>query len=507
MFNTSNFNEYTVTVRPNTYAGILATGSFASKTNSACSYILGQEWNVSVVCSGYSGTDVKTINSIVRVNNTQVNWNYMNVSGNVFVDNSVGVISNSNFTDVIVSLSNSNVSFYNVSLINSSFVISNDSVVDVFNTSYNISSFSDSDFRAFNYSTISFSNGTELINLSGSYNSSSGDVSFFDSVSSIFGFFLVANESDSISYSFNPILNFMYFPNTTILSDFTSDKEIVYVPTGLPQWNYSLNVSHQTDFRNYTLLQNITNITDINLSLSRTNVTLLTYENYSFLNLLEGFSEISTGFNLSLPGRYFVSHFVGDLTNPLVLKDSVISSDLEVVGGIAGGEVTSGVYSVVENVTFDVDIPFLTPDVSFDISVNYLDYFNVTDFSSSCSLFIDSVEHSFTNITLSSGVYEYTVSCSSLEVVDKEQSGSLLLSSVLFWDIEQEIAGFYSSEENYFFFYSILSSESIFSRGRFLNDSFDYFSLHNFNTFDSDLDEELFYFNGKINNQELQITN
>jgi hypothetical protein len=70
--------------------------------------------------------------------------------------------------------------------------------------------------------------------------------------------------------------------------------------THIPIWDYSLNTSHMTDFRNYSLLENISNISDVQLSYSNINVTFSNPLNLSDANLTALFAAQNTWFNVSL---------------------------------------------------------------------------------------------------------------------------------------------------------------------------------------------------------------
>jgi hypothetical protein len=105
---------------------------------------------------------------------------------------------------------------------------------------------------------------------------------------------LVSNGTP-VTTTFNFNTEFKYFNESAEI-----DSEIVLYRTHIPIWDYSLNTSHMTDFRNYSLLENISNISDVQLSYSNINVTFSNPLNLSDANLTALFAAQNTWFNVSL---------------------------------------------------------------------------------------------------------------------------------------------------------------------------------------------------------------
>ncbi|WP_146683608.1 hypothetical protein [Limihaloglobus sulfuriphilus] len=454
-FNTSNYDEYTVSVWPVTYAGILASPITASKLNSECVYVPGNNWIIDVFCSGYSGDNWKYFDlntSSFIASNTQVEWNHVNATGNSylfnhttdtitnslfnnisnlsFVGNTNRLLDNITFSDVNISITNASLNISDSSFEDCS-IIAQDAVLYLEDTSLpsSISLRSSSSFEVYSLTNISFTDGQNPVYRSGTFNNSLEETSF-SSTSSVKRYWQTRVNNTELNYTFAFDEDFAYLPNSITISNFTRMQVIQLNSTGLPYWDYSVNGSYQTDFRNYSLLNGIEDISGVKLSVGdNLNITLQTSENYSGLNLSSGFYQTANGFNLSLPGTYTVSMIVGSIESPIILKDGSVTTDLSYTSGNVIGTATAGNYEIVNNVSLSVNIPDRSPGNPFDIEVNYTDYFGQNDRSGNCSLAVDGQDSAFSGVVLGEGVYNYLIECDSPDLPYINQSGEIITSN------------------------------------------------------------------------------
>ena len=456
IFDTSNYDEYTVSVQPVTHAGLLTGTVTASKTNSNCVYVPNTDWTINTYCADYAGDNWKQIymnQSSFIATNTQINWNRVNATGSDFLFNfTTDSISNSIFNgmgnrtiefvgnitrnqsnvsyyNINISLVNTTVTMWDVSFANSSILTNNCSLyLEGMSLPENLTRYPGSQLGIYQRANVTFTDGSTLVWRSGSF-SNELETTPFSSTSFVNQDWLGRVNDTLLSYTFNFDEDYAYLPNTVIISDFSSDTVIQLNATGLLEWNYSINGSHQTDFRNYTLLESIDNISNIKLSLGESvNLTLLSTENLSNLNLSSGLKQTEQGFNLTLPGTYSVDMSVGFFESPLALKDGVLTNDLNYNAGEVTGTIDSGLYEVVENVSFSVDIPQAYPGKSFDITVEYGDYFETISDTDACNISIDNESSFFENIVLGTGTHSYLIECDSPELPYVNQTGEITIS-------------------------------------------------------------------------------
>jgi len=227
------------------------------------------------------------------------------------------------------------------------------------------------------------------------------------------------------NYSFTFDTGFAYFPWSPLYSAFDSETVVTLNRTFLPVWDYVMNGSWQTDFRNYSLLQNISNLSSVRFSYgSRLNVTVPVAYNYSGLNLTgyvqadsAGFTLNGTILNLSAQVSYAFpfSSFVVSPYAGLVLSGSVLS-----------GLVPPGTYTLSRDLNASAFVPSRTvARHPFNVSVTYSNL-NGSYKSSGCTLYVNGSAMAFNDVTLNdSGVYGYSVICSDSKLESINLSGSI----------------------------------------------------------------------------------
>lgn len=236
------------------------------------------------------------------------------------------------------------------------------------------------------------------------------------------------------------------------------------------------------------------------------NITLLTYENLSYLNLSSLFYNTSDGFVLNLSGTWNVSYSTA-LNSPAVFKDGVVNESFTQSGSLFTANITSGVYRFIDDVSFSVAIAdSVVYNESFNVSVTYETVSTGTDFSSGCRLYFDSVESSFSSIRLfSSGFVPYNVTCTGIG--ERNETGYIYVSDKLYFDWKEEI-GLLSVVDRsqttapWLYIFSILN-ESTFIYADNLNQTGEFFSNNSISTKNFALKlNSIYYFNGILLNNK-----
>ena len=233
------------------------------------------------------------------------------------------------------------------------------------------------------------------------------------------------------SYVFTFDTNYQYYPTSQNFTLFGATTQIVLNRTFLPVWDYALNGSFQTDFRNYSLLQSVDSLSDVRLSYGEMlNVTVLGPHNYSSLNLSaflyadDGLIQIADTLGNS---TRFEINFSFPYGSVVVTPDA----NLSIGNGTLFGEVMAGSYQVQRDLVSQVDVPkYAYPNVSFDVGVTYENLNGSIDGISGCTFFVSDTEVGFTGLNFTSpGSYPYQANCSYPGLENVSYSGVLNVSA------------------------------------------------------------------------------
>ncbi len=372
-------------------------------------------------------------NSIFILNNSNVTFIQNNTAVNINSTNSVINLSSGNISGLLI---NSNVNLYNGS--NSSLTLDNSTVL------------------YFQYSNVLFKDdlGSD-INLSG--NISFGTSTFnFVNMSSVSRNFLILNQTNGsllnmVNY-FNLDLNYVYFDPHPVFSDFNETEFIVLNKTHIPSWNYFINGTWQTDFRNYTLLQNISNLSNVHFSIGNYfNLTSLSSWNYSDKDLTSFIQKVNnsfyindtlvnTSFNVSLGLNEVYPHM------KIIPAGSILSINNEVLNAYvpAGGN-----YSVVHDLIFEDNIPkYSLQRTPFNISINYSNYNGSINGLSGCALalsngiFFSSGEFGFNDITINDSQANYTLTCNFPGLDSATKTGMIFAKNIFGFENKTKLDSF-----------------------------------------------------------------
>ncbi len=222
-----------------------------------------------------------------------------------------------------------------------------DSVVHNYNNTILVIDNTDSVINTYNLTEVLFVDDANTpVSISGRYKNSVQDVSF-TLKQNITDWILTTNGTDVIT-TFEFDTEYKYFNESVVFLS----SPIVLKRTFIPLWNYSLNNSHMMDFRNYSLLENIFSLTNVRLSRSNVNVTLIDSVNLTSRNLesdfIVGSNFMSFWFNVSVDDSRF------NITFPLSFADNFsvsyngddISADNFSVDGmfLSGSNLSAGYY-------------------------------------------------------------------------------------------------------------------------------------------------------------------
>ncbi|MGM5483283.1 MAG: FG-GAP repeat domain-containing protein, partial [Nanobdellota archaeon] len=396
-FKVPNEDKYVVSFQPNKYSMILANATNKEKEakGADCPYVSNLSCYVNTTGGDYNDVVFTSPNSSFV--GKRVDWNNISASSNLtFINSSAGSeIINSNFSNSNITMFNlpdikfTNCIFDNVNFdVHNSSISIDDSSVDLFLNSstlnssnsvvngsktnstvyvYNGSSNFTEDVYYYNYSIIEFRNSlNELISLNGSYD----DGSF--SGNSLQKWFLVQENSSLKNYSFDFELNYEYFNESRFLPYLNSSNVFVFEETHIPSWNYSWNTSNMIDFRNYSLLSSIDNLSG-NVSLNESDVVLeLEVSDYNFSDLdLESYIDVinSSSFYSNFSNADF--RFYGNFSKTVMIPSNNFSVDSVSVFG----NVSNGSYYFVSNTNFVNDLPSENfRNINFSEFVNYSHY-------------------------------------------------------------------------------------------------------------------------------------
>jgi hypothetical protein len=177
--------------------------------------------------------------------------------------------------------------------------------------------------------------------------------------------------------------------------------------TFIPDWDYAVNGSFQTDFRNYSLLANISNVTAL-LSVGAFNVTVT--GNLSSANLT---TYLSAGDDF-----FFINESVLPYNVTIAFpwnESSLVTVPESGLSGTLTGVVAPGFYQVYPDVNASITFPVVYTNTSFSPEVVYTN-FNGTA-SGSCTLSFNNTAYPLENISLDTGAYAYNLTCVGVEPV------------------------------------------------------------------------------------------
>ena len=480
-FNFLNSLKYNITIQPNKYSNILANQVSLSYNPPGCSCPFNQTGAcfISTYCEVSDNiTTAQNITLSNQLGNDRFEWTnivsnayitILNSSSDVFTNfifaNNTFVMENaaaqssfidSTFSNASVLFNLTNVSLENVSLSNTTLNIRNSSIVInnsditinasnselfVYNSTItNTTSFSGSTVHYYNCTTISFIDD-EGSAVSLDYTIKSNDSEFIDidsTGSSISNCFEVAQNQTQYEYTIEFDGDFEYFEYETNYTHFEPTQSIIVTQTNIPTWDYSVNGTHMTNFENYTLLQNVSNLSDVEISIGNgLNVTILDTANYSDVDLTSFVSR--TGNDTVVLNTTFTNHITLALNytpsrRVVVLPDYTLAS---ISANVSTVNVTgSGTYQFASDLNFSHDMPSTIFNNSpINITINFTNYNGsiVVDASANCSIYNGAGFVSQTNAQFRSDV-TLNISCSdsvlgtvsenvSVTVVNQQVSG------------------------------------------------------------------------------------
>jgi hypothetical protein len=487
-FDVLNDNEYEVTFALNRYSMSLTAPKTDSKENDDCLCFFTDSCSIETTCEFDTGSAVNFTASFINITNARVLWRNVRTNATIRLLNLTSTtnfirdsyvfnttlyieygttlaIRNTTFENTTIVISNISVSLtdstatgllilngsknttitsttlQNLSTSNSftgTLVLNNSHIDDALYANGSIRYFNSSEAFALNtganqtyYNCTSFTVlddvGASLV-LTGtdSYGtpfSSSACLPIRDNVSGVV--FI------NYSYVFTFYTNYQYYPTSQNFTLFGATTQIVLNRTFLPVWDYPLNGSSQTDFRNYSLLQSVDSLSDVRLSYGEMlNVTVLGSQNYSSLNL--------SAFLYADDGLIQIADTLGNSTrfaiNYSYPYGSVVvtpEANLSIGNGTLFGEVTVGSYQIQRDLVSQVVIPkYAYPNVSFDVGIVYENLNGSIDGISGCTFFVSDTEVGFTGLNfLNSGSYPYQANCSYPGLENVSYSGILNVSA------------------------------------------------------------------------------
>lgn len=487
-FDVPNDNEYEVTFALNRFSMSLTTPTLGKKENDDCLCFFTDSCSIQTTCEIDTGSAVTFSASTINITNARVLWDTVRTNATIHLRNltsGTNFIRDSYVFNTTLNIENgTTLLIRNTTFVNTTIVIANISVsltdttitgLLIVNGSKNTTITSTT---IQNLSTASSFAGTVKLNNSqvdtalyanGSiryFNSSDSDVlntganqtyyncttfTLLDDV----GASLVLTGTDSYgtpfsssaclpirdnvsgtqftnySYVFTFDTDYQYYPTSQNFTLFGATTQIALNRTFLPVWDYTLNGSFQTDFRNYSLLQSVGSLSDIRLSYGEFfNVTVLGSHNYSSLNL--------TAFLYAGAATFSIANTLGNETlfdvNVSYPHASVVitpDANLSIGNGKLSGEVLSGSYQIQRDLVTQVAVPkYAYPNVSFDVDVVYENLNGSLNGVSGCSFFVSDTEVGFTGLTFTSaGSYPYQANCSYPGLEDISYSGFLNVSA------------------------------------------------------------------------------
>jgi hypothetical protein len=461
-FNLSSFDLYSVDVRLNKY-NMLLTSQTASYVQTPGSLnCLFTELDCNLINSSFSNNNItpflptylrfadatftiankvfldkifenrNTTLSLTNATFSNTTLEFRDSPNNLTLSNVSLSLSQIAIVDANATFQNITQSLTNITLTNSTVVVRNSNLV-LNGTNFTVHAYNATIF----YETtdeaiiVNYYNTTRIrfIDMLGNaitrtYNVSSDLFNLSSTASEIFTDFLVGRNQilNPISISFTE--DFLYFPNNQSNYIFTNETQnLTFIPTGLPVWDYAVNGTNQTDFRNFTLLTTITNLNNTNFSIgSGFNLTFIAPANYSSQN----FSELIVRNNATTITIGFDVPFRASLNTSLTGRVAVLPTYAIAEQTQYGREFFApgaGTYTLVSDAILSVSIPSVVGrNVQTPIAISYRNYNGSIDATDSCTLAITPPDvaplaANLDLLTLSiAGTHSYTVTCTAGEL-------------------------------------------------------------------------------------------
>jgi hypothetical protein len=262
---------------------------------------------------------------------------------------------------------------------------------------------------------------------------------FGDFSSSISKWWLV-NNGNPLVYNFTFDTDYLYFNDSVSIGSFDLVQNISLNETHIPVVDYSVNGSFQTNFRNYSLLRNITNLTNVKFSYGNLlNITFLDNLSYSDLDLTDVLSFNDNSFSVLVNSSFNFSFRSSGVSDSFMVSPINSSPIIKIGDLISGMFLENGTYLFLDDFTFNKTVPLVSPSLrDFSIDVIFLEA--TSDLSSSCVInfsnssgWFEVFDYSkFDSINLVKGVYDWNLSCfgnminqsaiGSIDVVDVDLS-------------------------------------------------------------------------------------
>ena len=413
--NNSDANEYYLKISPNTYAMVLASATEVGKRNAACDFD-ASAGNWIMPATGCVDKENKYYNLSGRTWTINGNYTFTNVSavsGSVVFNGTVNNLTDSNFTGVVANGST-------IRLANS--VMSGTADVSRIELRNSTGSLANIASDVLEYLSVSIIVQTD--------NGSTVTRDFTVDGNAAADEYLIVNNSVTVSYDINFTPSWDYFPCDTARVFDSATEVITCNLTHIPDWDYSVNTSHMTDFRNYTLLENISNISGVNLSREDVNISFTDAINLSDVNLTSLFSSGANWFNNSV-AENFSYQISTNLSDFVVAVGGDVYATTSSSGVVSGTFTSMGRYNFFDNVSFAYSVASeVVAGEAFNVTLSYSDYHG-NSFLNNCSLAFNGTAYNLTNISLSEGLYPWNITCNASALPFRNANGTLQASSFL----------------------------------------------------------------------------
>jgi hypothetical protein len=369
-------------------------------------------------------------------NFTNSNIHFFESTSNLTLNNVIITSSLINITDANATIQNSIISqdstMYGenavITVRNTNLTITGDNVIIHAHNATIINAGTNIEINTYNTTTLRFVD-TLGNTITRTYNITSALYNLTGTASSVLSSFLVSRNDVLNAFSLLFFEDFLYFPNNQSEYSFIdAEQTLVFERTGLPNWNYDINGSRQTDFRNFELLTQIESLPQANFSIGEgLNITFTQPANYSGLDFTQ------------LIGRPSLnSVYIGFEHNFTVSLNHSPSERVVILPGFTLAEVgdnnitfsgnTTGTYAIVSDIVFSVSIPGIVPFESDEsLEIVYQNYNGSINEIETCTINIGdtslhTLEEPFKDLSV--GQHTYVVNCIGDELPTRTQSGT-----------------------------------------------------------------------------------
>jgi hypothetical protein len=485
-FDLSNFDLYTIGVALNKY-NMLLTEQISFVQTPASIECLYVEYDCGLITSTFENDNTSTFVTknikladvnfftlrnfslfdttfeITNATLTFMNMTFENLSIVSFENTKNLTMTNSSLIDATIALRNANATLTNVTHANLTINASN-AVITVYNTNVNITG-TNITINAFNSIVTTFGE-TENITInsyvrsqisfvdqlgnfiSRTYNLTSDLFNLSTTAGTIFTDFLIGRNEVINVFSLEFVEDYLYFPNNKTTYDIiNATQNITFISTGLPFWDYAVNGSHQTDFRDYALLESIQNLPQANFSIGDGfNVTFAQPANYSGVNfstLISRHTDSTFTIGFNTPFNISINYTPEERILVLPTYDTAI-----IQGGNAVVSLSNpGTYRLVSDIIFSAKIPTII-GVELDIVLDavFSNYNGSINELNICVLNA-SLDNFQTNMTFADltqpisfttqGEYDYVLTCAGELLPTRVESGSFEVLDKYFLNFNQ----------------------------------------------------------------------